>query len=272
MRNLNRFSLRSITFVSFALLLPAAASAGGGAGAPAPHPVRDVKVWTNEDVMALGPRFETAAAPAQAPAAQATATSVSAPAAAALVAPGQDPQWYAEQLASLENELAAVSGREQYLRNFRASGTALGTGLNVVAPCEGVGTDSLIAQLAARRMEISREIDALGDTARINGMAPGILVAGRGRANLPALTAAQRQQSLEERSRIVSGELAATEATLSAARAEAVSKGVSLLQPDSRWGGNMTTNLLQGLYDRRSTLQSDAAAIEEEQAARATSR
>ena len=270
MRKLNRISLRSITLASFVFLLPAAAIAGGGAGAPAPHPVRDVKVWTNEDVMALGPRFETTAAPA-APVAQATTTAVSAPAAAP-IAPGQGPQWYAEQLTALENELATVSGREQYLRNFRASGTAVGTGMNVVAPCEGVGTDNLIAQLAARRMEISREIDALGDTARINGMAPGILVAGRGRANLTAPTAAQRQQSLEERSRSVSEELAQTETTLAAALAEATAKGITLAEPNSRWGGNMTTNMLQGLYNRRGALQSEAAAIQEQRAIQAASR
>lgn len=267
MKTFGRFVLRSVVSASLAFALPVVALAGGGANPPAspqPRPVREVKVWTNDDFAALGPRSESTSEPAPASAARPTAA-VAAPASAAPLPSGEDPQWYAEQLTGLEDELASVAAREQQLRQFRATGTGLPTGLNVVAPCQGVGTDNLIAQLAARRQEIEQQIDALGDTARSNGMPPGILVQGRGRVSIEKpLTPEQQQESLIDRYRSLSDDLAQAQATIASMHADTASRRMTLLQPDSRWGGNMTTNLLQGLYGRESALQSELSAIEDE--------
>ena len=262
----SRFSFHSAVLTSLALTFPAIALAGG-ANAPAspqPRPAREVKVWTNDDFAAPGPRFESTTASV----ASASASSVTGAASSASAAPlpsGQDPQWYAGELTDLESELASVSAREQQLRQFRASGSTSGTGLNVVAPCQGVGTDNLIAQLAARRQELEQQVDALGDTARVNGLPPGILVEGRGRAVLETrLTPQEQEENLADRYRSFSDALAETQATIASMQADAASRRMSLVQPDPRWGGNMTTNLLQGLYEKQNALQSELNAIQDE--------
>jgi hypothetical protein len=268
MRIFRPLGFRSVLSASFLLMIPTVAFAGGGTSSPAPaapKPVPDVKVWTNEDVEALGPRFE---APAQTVQPQQAAPAASAAGPAALAAPiasEQNPQWYAQQLGALESQLADVSAREEALRNFRATSKGLPTGLNVVAPCQGVGTDNLIAQLDARRQELLQQIDAVGDTARENDMPPGILVEGRGRvsAKIP-LTPAQQRAALVEAYRDLSDELAQTQDTVAAMQSDAASRSITLIQPDSRWGGNLTTNMQQNLYSRQSELQSQISAIQDQ--------
>lgn len=267
MRILHPFVSRLAISASLLLVLPALALAGGATSAPAspqPRPVQQIKVWTNDDLAALGPRFETTSQPAQtqaAPPAAAAAPKVS----AAPLEPERDPRWYARELGALEDELANVSAQEQQLRNFRATSKGMQTGLNVVAPCVGITTDNLIAMLASRRQEIMQQIDALGDTARTNDMPPGILVEGRGRVSAETpLTPEQQEAALLDRYQSLSDDLADTQYTVAAMHAVAASERMTLLQPDARWGGNMTTNLLQGLYDHQSELQSQLSAIQDQ--------
>ena len=59
----------------------------------------------------------------------------------------------------------SVEDKQSQLIAFRASGTTQGTGLVLNAPCEGITTDNLIAQLAVQRQEISQQIDDLNDAA-----------------------------------------------------------------------------------------------------------
>jgi len=268
MRIFQPLGFRSALSATFLLMIPAVALAGSGisSSAPAsPKPVRDVKVWTNEDVEALGPRFEVPAQALQPQQAAPAASAVTQVVSATSVAPEQNPQWYAQQLSALESELVDVSAREEALRNFRATSKGLPTGLNVVAPCQGVGTDNLIAQLDARRQDVLQQIDAIADTARDNGMQPGILVEGRGRvsAEIP-LTPAQQRAALVEAYRDLSDELAQTQDTVGAMQSDAASRSITLIQPDSRWGGNLTTNMQQNLYNRQSELQSQISAIQDQ--------
>lgn len=267
MRSLNPFVLGSAASAAFLLVIPAVALAGGGASAPAspqPQPVRQTKVWTNDDLAALGPRFETTRQPTPVQAAP-TAPAAASEASAAPLEPEQDPRWYAQELGALEDELASVSAQEERLRDIRETGSTAGTGLNVVAPCVGISTDNLIAMFAARRQEITQQIDALGDTARMAGMLPGILVAGRGRvsAEIP-LTPGQQQAALLDRYVGLSDDLADTQDTVAVMHAAAASARMTLLQPDVRWGGNMTTNLLGSLYDHQSDLQSQLSDIQDQ--------
>lgn len=267
MRTFRSFAFRSTLSAAFLLAVPGISLAGGATPAPAspqPRPVTEKKIWTNEDVEALGPRFEMPSQPAQAAqSAPAASPAANATAWTAPIPPDKDPLWYSQQLASLESELADVSAHEADLQNFRATSKGLPTGLNVVAPCEGITTGNLIAQLDARRQEIEAEIDALGDTARTNGMAPGILVDGRGRVNpyVPLSPDKQRAQ-LEAQLSDFSSELAGTQDTVSAMNSDAASQNIALLQPDSKWGGNLTTNMQQNIYDRQSDLQSQIDAIQ----------
>jgi len=269
MRILRPFAFRSAISAGFLFALPMMAFAGGTAAsspaAPTPQPVRSVKVWTNEDVEALGPRFATPTPP-PVPAQAASvvprpAQSVAAPA----LPPEQDPRWYSQQLEALESELADVSAQEEALQDFRATNKGLPTGLNVAAPCQGVGTDNLIAQLDARRQEIEQQIDALGDSARTNGLPPGILVEGRGRVSPETpLTPEQQQAALLEAYRNLSDELAAAQDTVAAMDSDAASRRITLSQPNARWGGNLTANMQQNLSNQQSELQSQISAIQDQ--------
>jgi len=263
MRILGAQLLRCVGSATLFLVLPAMLFAGGSTPpASRPKPDRSVKVWTNEDVEALGPRFE-AVRQTPPPSQQEAALTVKVVSAA--LRPEQNPQWYAQQLAPLEAELASVSEQASDLRHFRATSTGLPTGLNIVAPCEGITTDNLISQLEARRREILEEIDALAVTAQANGMPPGILVEGRGlvSADTP-LTPEQRDKVLVERYQNLSDQLVDTRETIVAMHDDVASQGASLLPPDARWGGNMTTNLLQDLTTQQSSLESEIRATEDQ--------
>lgn len=265
MRILDHIAFRSLCPASLLLVVPVIAFAGGANAPASPHPKpdRQIKVWTNQDVEALGPRFEPVSETAQAAPAAAAAVNVNA--ALAPVPPEQDPRWYAQQLDALETELASVSNLESQLRQFRATGTGLPTGLNVVAPCVGITTDNLIAELEARRQEIQQQTDALGDTARVNGMPPGILVEGRGLVSAETpLTPQQQEEALVDRYQSLLDQLSDTRLTIATMQADTASKGATLLQPDARWGGNMTTNLLQGLYDQQNAFESEISATEDQ--------
>ncbi len=272
MRSYSRlFSFLVVVSAMIFFSLPVTTLAGGGVNAPAspkPRPDQTVKVWTNDDLATLGPPFEAAGqpAPSEVPT---TSNRESAPSArapqATPVAPEQNPRWYAGQLSSLESELAEVESREQRLSQFRATGSGLQTGLNVVAPCEGVGTDNLIARLDARRQEILQQIDALGDTARSSGMEPGILVEGRGRvaAEEPP-TAGERRADLLEQHGELSEQLARTQGVESYMQEDTARRNMTLLRPALGGVGNMTSNLLHNLDNRANALQGQISNVEDE--------
>jgi hypothetical protein len=263
METLRHISFRSLCSASLFLILPSFAVAGGTNTPTSPHPKpdRQVKVWTNEDVEALGPRFEPARETAQAAPVRPAAVIVN----AAPLPPEQDPRWYAEQLAALETELASVSSQASELRQFRDTSAGLPTGLNIVAPCEGITTDNLIAQLETRRQEILEQIDALGNTALENGLPPGVLVEGRGRVSSETpLTPEQQEKALVERYESLSTQLSDTQQTIVAMHEDVASQGATLLPANARWGGNMTTNLLENLRGQQSALESELSATEDQ--------
>jgi hypothetical protein len=276
MGKIRRFSSVRFTVVALGLAfaIPAAFAAGNisTAVSPRPWPDRTVKVWTNDDLATLGPPFETAS--------QTSSTIPIAPSTAAHevpdsnfdqgtprihLNPAQDPQWYSQQLATLEAEVAAIASKEEQLRNFRATGTGLPTGLNIAAPCEGVGTDNLIAQLDARRREIEQQIDALDDTARQNDMPPGILVEGRGRVapSAPLKPEEQRALLLATHDQL-SEQLVETQYVVADMNAEAAAKGAVLLQPQPGEGGNLTTNLLEQLNNQANAIQSEISTVDDD--------
>ncbi len=249
---------RQILFSPMLLvLIPTVVCASGAHGAASPKPqgeTKTIKVWTNEDLEALGPRVKPADEPGP-PNAAPPALVVNLESAPVLP-PKKDPRWYAQQLAALDDQLSSVSEQEDQLLHFRQTRTGLPTGLNVVAPCHGITTDNRIADLEARRLEILQELDNLADIARVNDMPPGVLVEGRGlvSAEVP-LSPRQQEGRLAERYEHLTGQLAQTQLTLAGMHEDAQAHRETLLQPDSRWGGNMTTNLLQDLYERQSSLE-----------------
>jgi len=272
-----RFSVFPVAIISLALagLLPSAifadglpkgsgaAAAASSAPAPRPRPDTDKKVWTNDDVIALGaPYGETGASTADAAAAtsdqvpviQSAAPPILEPSAAALPEDQEDPRRYAEQMAFLESQLASIDSQAQRLRDFQATSTGLQTGLGLNAPCDGITTDNLLAQLDARQQQILVQIDDLSDTARHDGIAPGILAEGAAPAATP-LSADEQRAVLTKEFRERSDELAQAREEIQGMQGDASAQNITLLQPSPGDGGNMTTDLLQRLDDRAQTLQ-----------------
>jgi hypothetical protein len=265
MRIPRHLTTASLFPASLLFFVPAITLAGGGNSSPSPKPkpdTRTVKVWTNEDVQALGPRFTRANEPTPPSPAPATAVNVES---APILPHEKDPRWYAQQLAALNSGLSSVSEEEGQLRHFRETSTGLPTGLNVMLPCNGITTDNRIAQLEARRQEILQQLDDLADTARVNDMPPGILVEGRGLVSAEApLTAEQQREALVDRYENLTGQLAETQSTVAAMQAAAAAQHQTLLEPDPRWGGSLTANLLQNLYQQQSDLAGQLDATQDE--------
>ena len=246
-------------------------AAGGSSAAAAPKPKPDVekKVWTNDDFPAAAPSSQASDTAELAAAALVTESPAAEPGsdnAPVLVNPEQDPRFYILQMASLENELASVESQEQQLRNFRDTGAGIQPGLQLYAPCEGVGTDNLIAQLDARRTEILQQIDVVSDTARRNNMPPGIL---RDASELAAtletpLSPEEQQDMLKTQAHDLARELDETRGIAQASAAQAQSQGIMLAQPSANAGGNMTTNMLEDLDRRAQALQSQISEVEDQ--------
>jgi len=272
-----RFSFLLAAALPFCLglAIPAATFAGGGPAKPAasPKPDSQKKVWTNDDVERLNPAFVVNRAP-QTTTGSATATRVvgelpARPASAsaapsAPLDPEQDPQWYAQQVTELNAELSAIDSREEQLRQFRATTAGLPTGLVLNAPCEGISTDNLIAQLDARRQEIVQQMDALGDMARQNDLPPGILVEGRGLAQIASQPTAEEQRAaVAQDARDASDELTQLQEVVAGMQDQLAVRGITLVQPTPGQVGNMTTDLVERLDSRENALQNEIGDAED---------
>jgi hypothetical protein len=257
------FTLAAIVLGAAVCLVAAPALAGGStAKADAARPAPDVprRVYTNDD---LGWPSAQAAATTAIPSAPVVVVLKAAP--SKPLEPLQDPRWYAQQAASLEEELAGLSSREETLRRFRASSKGLPTGLVLDAPCEWITTDNLIAQLDLRRAQVLRQLDELDDTARRNGVAPGAVAEARALPQVfPQLTAEERQAGLAESYRQRAEELAGTRAEIEGMDQVATDQRMTLLRAEPGWGGNMTTDLLQRLDARAGTLQGQLRGLEDD--------
>jgi hypothetical protein len=264
------FFLACAALLCVGIAIPAAAG-GGPTNLPAsPKPDIQKKVWTNDDVEQLNPEF----APGRAPKTSASSVTAlparsleSAPATPTSVAPlepQQDPRWYGQQVTALDDELAAIDSREEQLREFRSTSAGLPTGLALNAPCEGITTDNLIAQLESRRQEIARQIDGLDDLARENNLPPGILVEGRD-LELPSSRPSAEEQRAEvtDMVRDASEQLAQVQGVVDGMHDQLSQQGITLLEPKPGEGGNMTTDLLDRLDSRADILQTEISNAED---------
>lgn len=278
------FRLAAVAAMCLRLVIPSTTSAAGdpaATGDPAPaasskaaaaaKPDIQKKIWTNDDVARLNPAFSGTRVAQAAAARSQVQPAIARPGAAATVMisppdPQKDPGWYAQQVTSLEAELAAVESHEAELQRYRASGSTISTsGLVLNAPCVGITTDNLIAQLDVQRQDIEQQIDSLGDLARSNGIAPGVL------ADPGSYTPAARQPTIEEQrdavidqARDAADQLAEIQDSLAGMHDQFAAQGITLLQPRPGEGGNMTTDLLSRLDNRASALQNEIKGAEDD--------
>jgi hypothetical protein len=237
---------------SIALVLPCAVFAAGNNNKPASKPRADQpkKVWTNADIPNLPPiNLVSVSHPG--------ANRGQTPTHTAALTPATDPNLYASQLSALQQELADVTSREEALRNFRATGSGLPTGLNVAAPCEGVGTDNLIAQLEIQRQQLEEQIDALDSTAKTNGVSATSIDEAAVAASIPS-----REELVAEYDSL-SAQLNQTQSTITDMYAEAQAKGFTIAPPRAGEGGNLTTNRVTDLQNQAEALEAQMSALED---------
>jgi len=229
----------------------------------APTPDREKKVYTNDDIDRMWPKYSFVVV--SAPQAQVQPDG-SAPDGTTLtiqpVSPEKDPLWYAKQVVILEAELDRIANKEERSLEFRTSGSTgmlpgVHIGLRLNAPCEGITTDNEIAQLELRRQEIEEQLAAIADTAQENDLAPGIL------RDAPAILAAaeepltpdEERRALAERQALLIDQLNATQDELSYMSDQAAAIGANLQPPTPGFGGNMTTDLIERLDNRANQIQ-----------------
>lgn len=271
MRISNRVLTLSISAIlALGVAAPLSTFAAGGPAKPAPSPKPDTqqrKVWTNDDVERLNPDFVAASGKQVNGGSSAASTIVVTPdlakarstmvASEAPLAPERDPAWYGQQMGILQSELSAVESRANELRNFRNTAAGLQTGLTLNAPCTGITTDNLIANLEAQRQEILAQIDGLGDLARTNGLPPGILVEGRGLVQTSVQPTVEEQRTaLTSLTQAATEQLAEVHGTVASMHYQASSLHANLQQPTPGFGGNPTTDLLTRLDSRATLLES----------------
>jgi hypothetical protein len=232
--------------------------------APAAKPREDQtkKVYTNDDFGWYRPSSSAT----QSDQSTETTSASSADASSSEIAlydPHQDPQWYAQQVTVLENDLTVIENRETALEQFRTTSSGLPTGLDLSAPVEDITTDGLIAQLESRREQIEEQLNDVADLARENGLPPGT-VNQPSETAAPAPTIAEQRDAITEEYRDASDQLAATEATLDAMQQQAAAQNITLIPPTPGEGGNLTTNLVTNLNSQESALQNALSDAEDD--------
>jgi hypothetical protein len=264
-----RFSSAAIFCAALITGFSPCASAGGRTkdGTTPPQPDREKKIYTNDDIAAWHagaseqPGVTTFTAPAQ------EVSPVVIRLAPAPYDALQDSVWYARQDVALEAQAADLDAQITQLRNFRATSSGMITGLNIYAPCQGVGTDNLIAELVAQRDAIRAQISDLEDTARVNGIAPGTFL------NAPAivsaadsrvkLTPSGERALLTARLDRLTDDLAQVNGTVQGMEQNMAAQRMTLLKYNGD-GGNMTTNLLQDFGDQAKDLRAQIRTVSED--------
>jgi hypothetical protein len=138
------------------------------------------KVWTNDDMDQLRSQglisIVGQEAPAPAPAANVSETPAE-PAYPAYQSRLDDPQWYADVAASLQDELdkRTAALRQQQSAIALAADRITQPGLALNQPDAGVTPAAGVANLEAQVQEVQSQLDELSDLARQHNIEPGIL-------------------------------------------------------------------------------------------------
>jgi len=175
-RSLFRRALPSLAIAAFAAFSSPAAQSAQAPSAPPPPNDAPVKVWTNDDLRALGsvPLSFDSEAVASVQGAQA-AGSAAPPQAKPLLPKTKDPGWYRVQLAPLHAEVAQIEAKQRQIRAQLASHRGGTNALNMVEDPEAMNPQGVIEALEQGRKVLLAEIDALEDLAQRNAIPPGEL-------------------------------------------------------------------------------------------------
>lgn len=172
---MNRLALPLL--VSLALAAPTTSMASEPPARPAP-PTVTKRVWTSEAVEALRTKGLISLIgqqpPAEAPSTEAVSTELAVPRAPRPVR-AKDPEWYAEQLGVYRAAMELSEAEIRLVRREIGNARYWEAGVNLVKENTGITPDSGLEILDGRNRLVLGKIDALGDQARRNGIAPGVL-------------------------------------------------------------------------------------------------
>jgi hypothetical protein len=136
------------------------------------------KIWTNDDMDQLRSRGLISIV-GQEPneAATPSATAPSETPAPVYNSRLEDPAWYAQKSADLQEELdkRQAALREQQAALANAANGVTQPGVAMDQPNAGVTPEAGLANLAAQVQEVQNQLDELTDLARQNGIPPGVL-------------------------------------------------------------------------------------------------
>jgi hypothetical protein len=257
-----------------------AAGPGDGPASPKPKPSVEKKVYTNDDLDALAAKYggparrntsSANAAPQRAP--QPSAAS-SRP---AILPNDQNPVWYAQQVVSMQSQLASIDTQIADLSEYRASQSTaapgVSTGFGLYGPFGGITTYNRIDQLARQRQEIEAQMNALADTASSNGFSPGllrdsdrILQAAESRV---VVSPQERQAALAKQEKAYSAQLGQVQETLGSIDQQAAAQNITLNPVRPGFGGSITTNNIQDLDNQARDLRQKITEIQDESRATA---
>jgi hypothetical protein len=144
------------------------------------NPNQPKKVWTNDDMDQLRSQglISIVGQEASTPAPAANASSISAePAYPAYESRLDDPQWYADAAASLQDDLdkRTAALRQQQNAIALAADRITQPGLSLTQPDAGVTPAAGVANLEAQVQEVQSQLDELNDLARQHNIEPGLL-------------------------------------------------------------------------------------------------
>jgi len=163
--------------VLVSLLLAVSATAGGAPKVKSDRPSQERKIWTSEGVEALRTKGIISLVGLQSAAAAAEETAATEKPSVPLARPVQekDPEWYAEQVAKIREEIAPLDLEIRYIRSALASRRTVEGGINLDRENPGITPESSIWVLENRKRELAARLDALEDQAHRNGILPGAL-------------------------------------------------------------------------------------------------
>jgi hypothetical protein len=159
------------------LLLAALAGAGGTPKAKPDRPPQERKTWTNEEVEALRTKglISLVGQEPGAPAAEEAPRAETATERAPRPERAKDPEWYAEQVAKLREDMAPIDAEIHRIRRELASRQTPEGGVNLNVENPGITPESSLWVLEGRKRELQVQFDALEDQARRNSIGPGAL-------------------------------------------------------------------------------------------------
>jgi hypothetical protein len=131
------------------------------------------KVWTNDEVSSI--KGNVSVVGSAAPASSATPTAKPGDNSPSGDAPEKQIARYRDQIRPLRQQLEITEKQLSDVRNFKGENSSSSGGINMSQNYSMTPVEDQVKQLEAKRKDLQKQIDAIEDEARKNGVEPGEL-------------------------------------------------------------------------------------------------